>query len=132
MTVGRASDHHSELLREANIALNQTMADYAGLVRSETMLEAGLKHLRLLKRKLHETCLARDQWELTRCLEVVNLYDIHGNMTIDSTMIFVADTNTPGYTLTPVTAYLVGDSAVVSRSDFLSNVSGGCGNSPRR
>ena len=61
---------------EANIALNQTMADYAGLVRSETMLEAGLRHLRLLRRKLHETCLARDRWELTRCLEVVNLYDI--------------------------------------------------------
>jgi succinate dehydrogenase/fumarate reductase flavoprotein subunit len=61
---------------EANIALNQTMADYAGQTRSGTMLEAGLRHLRRLKKKIHDTCLARDQWELTRCLEVVNLYDI--------------------------------------------------------
>ena len=61
---------------EANIALNRTVADYAGPVRSETMLEAGLKHVRRLKGKLHETCMARHEWELTRVLEDVNLYDI--------------------------------------------------------
>ncbi len=61
---------------DANMALNHTMADYAGLVRSEAMLEAGLRHLRRLKDKLHNTVMAKDRWELTRCLEVVNLYDL--------------------------------------------------------
>ena len=61
---------------EANVALNQAMSDYAGLVRSESMLEAGLRLLRRLKKKLHDTAIARDRWELTRCLEVVNLYDL--------------------------------------------------------
>jgi len=61
---------------EANMALNHTMADYAGLIRSEAMLEAGLRHLRRLKDKLHNTVMAGDRWELTRCLEVMNLYDL--------------------------------------------------------
>jgi succinate dehydrogenase/fumarate reductase flavoprotein subunit len=61
---------------EANVALNQTMSDYAGLLRSESMLEAGLRLLRRLKQKLHDSAIARDRWELTRCLEVVNLYDL--------------------------------------------------------
>jgi succinate dehydrogenase/fumarate reductase flavoprotein subunit len=61
---------------EANLALNHTMADYAGLVRSETMLQAGLSHLQRLKDKLDNTLIARNRWELTRCLEVVNLYDL--------------------------------------------------------
>ncbi len=61
---------------EANVALNQVMADYAGPVRSEPLLKAGLAHIRRLKEKLHSTVFARDRWELTRCLEVVNLYDL--------------------------------------------------------
>ncbi|MBW2066503.1 MAG: FAD-binding protein [Deltaproteobacteria bacterium] len=61
---------------DANTALNHTLADYAGPVRSETMLKAGLEHLRRLKRKLHTMVAAKDRWELTRCLEVVNLYDL--------------------------------------------------------
>lgn len=62
--------------KDANIALQHVMADYAGLVRSETLLEAGLRHLRRLKEKVHTTLRARNRWELTRCLEVVNLYDL--------------------------------------------------------
>jgi succinate dehydrogenase/fumarate reductase flavoprotein subunit len=62
--------------KDANIALQHTMADYAGPVRSETMLMAGLNHLRRLKEKLYQTLRAKDRWELTRCLEVVNLYDL--------------------------------------------------------
>jgi succinate dehydrogenase/fumarate reductase flavoprotein subunit len=54
------------------MALNHTMADYAGLIRSESMLEAGLRHLRRLKDKLHNTVMVKDLWGLTRCLEVVN------------------------------------------------------------
>ncbi|MFH1487439.1 MAG: FAD-binding protein [Pseudomonadota bacterium] len=61
---------------DANRSLQHTMADYAGLARSQTMLEAGLRHLERLKTKLHNSCMARDPWELTRCLEVVNLYDL--------------------------------------------------------
>jgi len=52
------------------------MVDYMGLIRSETMLQAGLDHLRRLKEKVRNTMLARDRWELTRCLEVLNLYDL--------------------------------------------------------
>jgi succinate dehydrogenase/fumarate reductase flavoprotein subunit len=62
--------------KDANIALQHTMADYAGLVRSETMLIAGLNHLRRLREKIRNTLRARDRWELTRCLEVVNLYEL--------------------------------------------------------
>jgi succinate dehydrogenase/fumarate reductase flavoprotein subunit len=61
---------------DANRALQHTMVDYAGRVRSETMLDAGLRHLRRLKNKVHNGLCARDSWELTRCLEVVNLYDL--------------------------------------------------------
>jgi succinate dehydrogenase/fumarate reductase flavoprotein subunit len=35
-----------------------------------------LKHLRRLKNKVHNDLSARDSWELTRCLEVINLYDL--------------------------------------------------------
>lgn len=61
---------------DANMALNHTLEDYAGLVRSEDLLTAGLSHLRRLKNKLHNTAIAKNRWELTRILEVVNLYDL--------------------------------------------------------
>ena len=61
---------------EANLALNQTMADYAGAIRSKALLEAGKKHLGRLKDKFLNTVVARDRWELTRVLEVANLYDL--------------------------------------------------------
>jgi len=62
--------------KEANIALQQIMQDYAGSVRSETLLEAGLGYLQRLKKKVATTMMARNQWELTRCLETLNLLDI--------------------------------------------------------
>ncbi|MCJ7594977.1 MAG: FAD-binding protein [Desulfobacterales bacterium] len=62
--------------REVNIALQQIMSDYAGSVRSETLLEAGLTHLRRLKREARATMIARNQHELTRSLEVLNLLDL--------------------------------------------------------
>jgi len=61
---------------EANMALNHTMADYAGLVRSEAVLQGGLGHLQRLKGKLDQSLTAQNRWELTRCLEVMNLYDL--------------------------------------------------------
>jgi succinate dehydrogenase/fumarate reductase flavoprotein subunit len=70
------SRNHGPDWKDGNIALQHTMADYAGTIRSEAMLEAGLTHLRRLKRKLHNTVIAKNRWELTRCLEVLNLYDL--------------------------------------------------------
>ncbi len=62
--------------KEANIALQQIMQDYAGLVRSETLLQAGLSYLKRLKDKVQATLMARNQWEMTRCLETLNLIDL--------------------------------------------------------
>jgi succinate dehydrogenase/fumarate reductase flavoprotein subunit len=61
---------------EANIALQQIMQDYAGLVRSETLLAAGLSYVRRLKEKVAAGLVARNRWELTRCLETRNLLDL--------------------------------------------------------
>jgi len=62
--------------REANIALQQIMFDYAGATRSESLLTAGLTYLRRLRGKVEDTMIARNQWELSRCLETFNLFDI--------------------------------------------------------
>jgi succinate dehydrogenase/fumarate reductase flavoprotein subunit len=61
---------------EANIALQQIMQDYAGLVRTESMLTAGLSYLRRLKEKVQQGLTARNRWELTRCLETRNLIEL--------------------------------------------------------
>jgi succinate dehydrogenase/fumarate reductase flavoprotein subunit len=60
---------------EANVAIQQTMNDFAGLIRSESGLDAGLSYLRRVKEKVHKGIMARNQWELIRCLEVINLLD---------------------------------------------------------
>lgn len=62
--------------REANIALQRIMQDYAGVVRSETLLKAGLSYLRRLREKVQATVMAKNQWELTRCLETLSLLDL--------------------------------------------------------
>lgn len=62
--------------QEVNIALNQVMQDYAGPIRSGSMLQAGLSHLRRLKEKAHNTMLAQNQHELMHCLEALNLLDL--------------------------------------------------------
>ena len=62
--------------REANVALQQIMQDYAGLVRSETLLTAGLDYVRRLRDKARRSLKARNRWELTRCLETLNLLDL--------------------------------------------------------
>lgn len=61
--------------REANIALQQIMQDYAGMARTETLLSAGLSYVRRLKGKADGLC-AQNRWELTRCLEVKNLLEL--------------------------------------------------------
>ena len=61
---------------EANVALQQVMTDYAGKVRNEALLLQGLSHLRRLKEKAETLMMARNQHELGRCLEVMNLLDV--------------------------------------------------------
>lgn len=61
---------------EANVALQQVMQDYAGSVRNEALLNQGLSHLRRLKEKIDASMMARNQHELWRCLEVLNLLDL--------------------------------------------------------
>jgi succinate dehydrogenase/fumarate reductase flavoprotein subunit len=62
--------------KEANIALQQLMQDYAGAVRSESMLTAGLEYLQRMRKKAEESMIARNRWELTRCLETLNLLEL--------------------------------------------------------
>jgi succinate dehydrogenase/fumarate reductase flavoprotein subunit len=62
--------------KEANIALQQIMKDYAGIeVRSETLLRAGLKYFNDLKTKVLETLTADNSHSLMRCMEVLDLME---------------------------------------------------------
>ncbi len=62
--------------KEANTALQQIMQEYAGPIRSETLLNAGLTHVRRLKEKVRTTLVAKDRHDLARSLEVINLVDL--------------------------------------------------------
>jgi succinate dehydrogenase/fumarate reductase flavoprotein subunit len=62
--------------QEVNIALSQIMYDYAGLVRSESLLAAGLSYVRRLKEKAYNELEAENQHELMHCLEVLNAFDV--------------------------------------------------------
>ena len=62
--------------REANVALQQLMKDYAGIqVRSETLLKAGLQYFENLRGKILETMGATNSHTLMRCLEVLDLME---------------------------------------------------------
>ena len=62
--------------KEVNVALQQIMQDYAGRVRSESMLSSGGRLLGRLKQKARETLIARNQHEVMRALEVLNLLEL--------------------------------------------------------
>jgi succinate dehydrogenase/fumarate reductase flavoprotein subunit len=63
--------------KEGNLAVQQIMNDYAGIgVRSETLLNAGLKYLRDLKKKVYSDLRAEDSHTLMRCIEVLDLIDL--------------------------------------------------------
>lgn len=62
--------------KEVNIAIQQVMHDYAGSLRSQALLEAGLSQLRRLKEKTYSTMIASNPHELMHCLEVLNLLDV--------------------------------------------------------
>lgn len=60
--------------KEANLALQQIMTDYAGVeVRSETLLNAGLKYLRDLKQNVINTLTTDNSHTLMRSLETLDL-----------------------------------------------------------
>jgi succinate dehydrogenase/fumarate reductase flavoprotein subunit len=62
--------------REANVALQQLMKDYAGIqVRSETLLKAGLRYFENLRGKILDTMCAGNSHTLMRCLEVLDLME---------------------------------------------------------
>ena len=61
---------------EASVALQQTMSDYAGKVRNEALLKQGLQHFRRIRHKTQESLVARNSHEVTRCLEVLNLFEL--------------------------------------------------------
>jgi succinate dehydrogenase/fumarate reductase flavoprotein subunit len=62
--------------KEANLALQQIMGDYAGVhVRSETLLRAGLKYLRDLREKVFATMMAENAHALVRALETIDLME---------------------------------------------------------
>jgi succinate dehydrogenase/fumarate reductase flavoprotein subunit len=62
--------------KEANIALQQIMSDYAGSIRSEPLLDAGYNHLKRLRKEAESSLIARTPHELSRALEVLNLMEL--------------------------------------------------------
>ncbi len=62
--------------QEASVAMQQTMIDYVGKVRNESLLKQGLQHLRRIRKKTQETLMATNPHEVFRCLEVLNMLEI--------------------------------------------------------
>jgi succinate dehydrogenase/fumarate reductase flavoprotein subunit len=62
--------------QEVSMALQQIMNDYAGSMRTDSLLTAGLNHIKRLKKKAQNTIIAGNQHELMHCLEVMNLIDV--------------------------------------------------------
>lgn len=65
-----------ETWQEVNVALNQTLYDYAGSIRYEGLLNAGSDHLTRLKRRAYKNLMAKNPHELMHCFEVLNLLDL--------------------------------------------------------
>lgn len=61
---------------ETIIALQQTMSDYVGKVRNESLLKQGLQHLKRIRQKVRDTLVAKNSHEVSRCMEVLNLLEI--------------------------------------------------------
>jgi succinate dehydrogenase/fumarate reductase flavoprotein subunit len=62
--------------QEANIALQHLMQDYAGNIRTESLLQAGLTHLKRTREKVNNNLKASNHHELMHCIEVLNLFEI--------------------------------------------------------
>lgn len=61
---------------EFNVAVQQTLNDYAGGTKSEGLLVQGLKHMRRLRAKAEQTLGAKNQHELIRCVETSNILQL--------------------------------------------------------
>jgi succinate dehydrogenase/fumarate reductase flavoprotein subunit len=61
---------------EASVAMQQTMLDYVGKVRNESLLKQGLQHFRRIRQKAKDTIMAKNPHEVVRCLEVLNMLEI--------------------------------------------------------
>jgi len=82
--VGARTDFYSQILsrpfgpgwKEANLALQQIMEDYASVdVRSETLLSAGLKYLGDLRQKVQSSLSVADSHTFMRGMETLDLMD---------------------------------------------------------
>jgi succinate dehydrogenase/fumarate reductase flavoprotein subunit len=62
--------------KEVNVALQQLMQDYAGMLRSQPLLESGIFHLARLRKKAREIMRASNAHEAVKCLETLNLIDL--------------------------------------------------------
>ena len=62
--------------KEASAASQDVMDYYAGEIRYETLLQAGLEHLRKVRERALGTLMAKNPHELMRCLEALNLMDV--------------------------------------------------------
>jgi len=62
--------------KEASAASQDVMGYYAGEIRYETLLQAGLTHLRKIRERALSTLMAKNPHELMHCLEALNLMDV--------------------------------------------------------
>jgi len=62
--------------QEVSIASQQTMQDYAGTIRSDSLLESGREHLERIKKRAYKELMGKNQHELMHCLEAMNLIEI--------------------------------------------------------
>lgn len=72
----RPGGSRSATWQEVNHAVQQIMNDYAGAVRSETLLVAGLEGLTQVEEKARASLAAANPHELARCVEVLNLMEV--------------------------------------------------------
>jgi succinate dehydrogenase/fumarate reductase flavoprotein subunit len=82
--------------QEAQLALQNIMDDYGGLVRSETMLKTGLSHLSWLKKEMLSDINAANPHERYRTLEVFNLITI-GEAVMTAALTRTESRLKPGY-----------------------------------
>jgi len=82
--------------QDAQIALQNIMDDYGGLVRSETLLKAGLAHLAQLRARMQNEVGAATPHEVYRGCEVFNLLDI-GEAILTAALVRKESRFVPGY-----------------------------------
>jgi len=96
-SVSEISNRRSDATwQDAQIALQNIMDDYGGLIRSETMLKAGLARLLQLRDRMHSEVGAPTPHEVYRTCEVFNLLDI-GEVVMTAALERKESRFSPGY-----------------------------------